>query len=767
MITLSAFGDEISPDLDVQMDVLASEGIRHLDLRSVNGKNVLKFTDEEAADIKKRLNVRGFRVASIGSPIGKIMITDDFDTHLKEFRRAIQLAHFFGTPYIRVFSFYMPKGKSPYIYRAEVLKRMKKLAEIAEQEGVILVLENDVGLYGSSGERAKEILNYVHSPYLYAAFDPANFIRSQVNPIEAYQLVKPYVAYYHMKDARFNTGQVVPPGEGDADLPKLLVSIKADNYTGFMSIEPHLKAEGKYAELNDVERFKIVATALKKLLEEAGIQWDVSPNPSEPERDLPPSCPPTDTRPFPTWIPLASLNKMAQTPYDVLIVGSGAGGGAVLWRLCEQLRQSGKRIGMVEAGDLLLPTNARNLRIMSGGRMDRYFANPEIQRPIGMFLPEFSGAKQVIALGGRTLQWGGVCPRMPLQVLQKWPVPMKELAFYYNIAEQNMNITDANTRESLINQILLKRLWARGYDGAMGYPVAFNIKPTKYGEVPSDAYFSSVSFLAKALNLRPFDLAVNARAVQVFIDKGRAAGVQVITPEQQSHFIHAKHVVLSAGSLETPRLLLNSGIRGSAIGHYLTDAAAVRTVMGLNRKELPEIMGKLGIIIPETEERPYQLQLFPKEPTLPEQMTFYLHGYGKVEPQFENSVTLDSNKKDKYGVPEIQVHYSYSPKDLTNLQKMLEGIGRVFTAIDAFPIPENSEPTIYLRPPGDDNWESGTCRMGDDPLTSATDRYGQIHGIPGLFVADNSVLPSLGTNPTLTTVALAISTADYIVQQLK
>ena len=73
---------------------------------------------------------------------------------------------------------------------------------------------------------------------------------------------------------------------------------------------------------------------------------------------------------------------------------------------------------------------------------------------------------------------------------------------------------------------------------------------------------------------------------------------------------------------------------------------------------------------------------------------------------------------------------------------------------------------ICLMPPGADNHEFGTCRMGDDPLTSATNRYGQIHGVPGLYIADNSVLPSIGaSNPTLSTVALAIRMVDYLIQQ--
>ncbi|KRE53677.1 hypothetical protein ASG81_02655 [Paenibacillus sp. Soil522] len=64
--------------------------------------------------------------------------------------------------------------------------------------------------------------------------------------------------------------------------------------------------------------------------------------------------------------------------------------------------------------------------------------------------------------------------------------------------------------------------------------------------------------------------------------------------------------------------------------------------------------------------------------------------------------------------------------------------------------------------------DMGTCRMGYFPATSATDPYGQIHGVQGLYVADNSVIPTSGAaNPTLTTVALAIRTADYLMKQLR
>ena len=76
---------------------------------------------------------------------------------------------------------------------------------------------------------------------------------------------------------------------------------------------------------------------------------------------------------------------------------------------------------------------------------------------------------------------------------------------------------------------------------------------------------------------------------------------------------------------------------------------------------------------------------------------------------------------------------------------------------------ENGRPNMTLRRPGGENHESGTCRMGIDSATSATNRFGQIHGISGLYVADNGVHPATGSaHPTLTTVALAIRTADHI-----
>jgi sugar phosphate isomerase/epimerase len=767
MTTLSGFGDEISSDLEVQMDVLASEGIYYLELRSVGGKNVLQFSDEEASVRKKRLDARGFVVSSIASPIGQIMITNPFEPDLKAFKRAVSLAKFFETPYIRIFSFIIPPGKPPHLYKEEVIKRIKRFTSIAEEEEVILLLENDKMMYADTGERALDILQSIDSPHLRFSFDPANFIQSQVFPMtDAYPYVAPYIASISVKDARINTGEVVPAGEGDGQFRELLAALKERNYSGFMMIEP--RGRPGFA---DPVFFREAAGALKKLLNEEGLKWSGHPHINSEEKKSSsnhlfnqiaiPSCSTkTSSEAAESWIPLTSLDKMAQTDYDVLIVGSGAGGGAALWRLCERWRNKGKKVGMIEAGNLALTTNIQNLALLSGERGEQYIS--KITKRIGQFLPEFSGAKQIIALGGRTLQWTAACPRMPSYILNTWPVTIKEMDVYYKIAEQVMKVNKAFANLGLLNKIFLNRLWEDGFYEAADIPMAIDRKQTKYGNVHSNAVFSSILFLAEAMNYKSIDLAIEARAVQVLVEKGNAVGVKVMSPDKKTYCLKAKTMILSASTFETPRLLMHSDIPGEAIGHYLIDHSAVRSTATLNRKKLPEDLGPALIFIPNTKEHPYQLEFGSLEYQLQEKLKVIFHGYGYVEPRFENKIMLDPKRKDAYGVPEIKIDFNYSQQDQVVIRQMTSDLRRVMRSLD---VTETSN--IYLRAPGDDNHEAGTCRMGDHPSTSAVNRFGQIHGIKGLYAADNSVLPTLGANPTLTTVALAIRTADYIIQQLK
>jgi sugar phosphate isomerase/epimerase len=112
--------------------------------------------------------------------------------------RAIQLAKFFETPYIRIFSFYIPEEEDPYKYREQVLRRMVELTRIAEKERILLVLENEKEIYGDTGERVRDILKHVNSPYLRFLFDPANFVQVQILPMtDVYPYLKDYIEYVH------------------------------------------------------------------------------------------------------------------------------------------------------------------------------------------------------------------------------------------------------------------------------------------------------------------------------------------------------------------------------------------------------------------------------------------------------------------------------------------------------------------------------------------------------------------------------------------
>ncbi|HEY0603000.1 MAG TPA: sugar phosphate isomerase/epimerase family protein [Herpetosiphonaceae bacterium] len=274
MWTLSAFADEISPDLDVQVETLLREGIMQLELRGVSGKNVLALTDAEVETVKATLDRQGIKVSSIGSPIGKIKIDDAFGPHLAAFDRALHVAHLLEAPFIRIFSFFMPPGEDPARYRDEVLDRLHELVRRAEGSGVTLLHENEKEIYGDVPSRCLDILTQISSPILRAAWDPANFVQCGVRPYtEGYDALRPFVAYIHVKDAVLATGAVVPAGQGDGEWPATLTALRSSGFDGFFSLEPHLQEAGPFAGFSGPALFGVAAGAFKSLLRDQQIEW--------------------------------------------------------------------------------------------------------------------------------------------------------------------------------------------------------------------------------------------------------------------------------------------------------------------------------------------------------------------------------------------------------------------------------------------------------------------------------------------------------------
>jgi sugar phosphate isomerase/epimerase len=272
--TLTGFADEISPELEEQLETLAQESMGYMELRSVWNTNVLDLTDDELDKIKSATAERGIRISSIGSPIGKVPVTEPFGPHLERFRRALHAADVMESPYIRVFSFFIPKGREPGHYRDEVIDRMAIIAGEAEDSGITLLHENEKEIYGDVPSRCLDILSGVGSPALRAAWDAANFVQCGVRPYkEGYASLRPYVEYVHVKDALSGSDTVVPAGEGDGQLPETLSALRASGFDGFFSLEPHLASAGTFSGFSGPELFRKAAGAFKELLRRQGIEW--------------------------------------------------------------------------------------------------------------------------------------------------------------------------------------------------------------------------------------------------------------------------------------------------------------------------------------------------------------------------------------------------------------------------------------------------------------------------------------------------------------
>ena len=238
---LSGFADEIADSLDIQIEVLQRLGLRHMEMRGVNGKNVTDHSLAEIAQVKAKLDAGGIRVSAVGSPIGKVGIHDDLDAHFEKFRHTVALAKALDTQYIRMFSFFMPEGEDPDRYTDAVLTQWTRFADYARQQGIVLLHENEKGIYGDVPARCRTLLDSQDFAVVRGIFDPANFIQCGVRDIPAaFDLLRDKIVYLHIKDARAADGVVVPSGEGDGKIRELIARLAAENYEGFLSIEPHL-----------------------------------------------------------------------------------------------------------------------------------------------------------------------------------------------------------------------------------------------------------------------------------------------------------------------------------------------------------------------------------------------------------------------------------------------------------------------------------------------------------------------------------------------
>lgn len=248
---ISGFADEIDASVDTQFQVLSKLHMQYIEVRGVDGKNISELSEEEVAALKAKMDICGIKVSSIGSPIGKIKLDAPFEGHFELFKKVVKIAKALNTKYIRMFSFYHDGGDVWTVEeRAEVLTRLRRMIAYACEQDVILLHENEKDIYGDTADRCADLMKELYCDNFKAVFDPANFVQCKQDTKYAYELLKDYIAYMHIKDACLADDKVVPAGKGDGNISYILKELFAKGYDGFLSLEPHL---GSFAGLAALE----------------------------------------------------------------------------------------------------------------------------------------------------------------------------------------------------------------------------------------------------------------------------------------------------------------------------------------------------------------------------------------------------------------------------------------------------------------------------------------------------------------------------------
>lgn len=277
-IKFSAFADEVTSDFEDQVKFLVEQNVPAIEIRFVDGKNIMDLSKKELENTRRILKENDIAVSAIGSPIGKVSLDKPFSIHLEKFKHAIDLANYFDTSFIRVFSYYAPEGKNIDNYREEVIGRMAKKAELLNNTGVVMVHENESHIYGHSAANCVDIMESVNSPNLKLAYDPANFVWGDniTNNIEVcWPIMKPYVAHVHIKDWKLGSTDIGSmPGNGDGQIRELLRELKNDNYNGYLTMEPHLRVGGQFGGDTGPELFAQALALTKIMCLEEGLAFD-------------------------------------------------------------------------------------------------------------------------------------------------------------------------------------------------------------------------------------------------------------------------------------------------------------------------------------------------------------------------------------------------------------------------------------------------------------------------------------------------------------
>jgi sugar phosphate isomerase/epimerase len=244
----SGIADEAGKPIAVQIKAQQELGWSHIEIRNVDGVNLTDLPDDAFDRVYAAVTGGGLAVSCFASQLANWArpISGDFAVDMAELERAIPRMRRFGTRFIRCMSWPndkedpWPEGR----WREEVIARMRRLASVAEEGGVVLVHENCDGWAGQGPEQTLELVREVDSPSLKLVFDTGNPAHHDQNGWEYYRSVKEHIVYIHIKDYKQHEGELSAcfPGEGIGCVKEIVADLLAGGYDGGFSIEPHLAA---------------------------------------------------------------------------------------------------------------------------------------------------------------------------------------------------------------------------------------------------------------------------------------------------------------------------------------------------------------------------------------------------------------------------------------------------------------------------------------------------------------------------------------------
>jgi len=280
---VSVINDEISQDFGHVCEIASREfGMHWIELRSMWKKNIVNLDEKEVAEAKRILDKFELKVTDIASPLFKVdwpggpkskyreggTFRADFTLSQQDevLDRAIAMAKAFGTDRVRCFDFWRLDDQAPY--RAAINEKLLQAATKAGQQGITLVLENEMSCNTATGAESRKVLDAVKSPHFMLNWDPGNAAAAGETPFpDGYNLLpKDRIGHCHCKDVvrKDKKSDWAPMGGGIIDWAGQFKALKRDGYHFAVSLETHWNGGGSPEECS-----RKSWAGMKKLLQQA------------------------------------------------------------------------------------------------------------------------------------------------------------------------------------------------------------------------------------------------------------------------------------------------------------------------------------------------------------------------------------------------------------------------------------------------------------------------------------------------------------------